>query len=612
MQINIRSILTSTIFLKSIFVASLFILIFISSVTYKNTLALTSSSESLVKSHETNRVLEQIISYLKDAETGQRGFLMTNDSIFLEPSIGSREKIEANLDILKKLITNTLPQQRNLKSLVLLIEIKYDNFDKLATIYHNKTSNQYEFSKLMLNDKSIMDTIRDKINKMIELENTYLNKEKSELNNNISITPILTLLLFMFPLAVFVISYILINKNLLNLKNANKELIINSESMKHAQQIGEFSTSQWDIDTHEINYSDNFFKLLGYKPQSFKPTMKTFLNFVHPDDRHIILKTVRQVLDNKKATIIYFRIIHADGSIRYFKSIGKMLVDSQNKQTLIAVMSDITSENQKNIDLENKNKELEQSNIELANFNHFASHDLQEPMRKIQIFISRIEDKEKSNLSDFGVEYFEKIKVATHRMRALIDDLLLFSGTTKGEKIFENTNLNELIETAQQELSEIISEKNAKIVSDDLPSLEVISTQIQQLFLNLIGNSLKYNKISVSPVVKIKYEKIIAKDEPRLKIDTDQIFHKISFEDNGLGFDQQYSEKIFALFHRLHNSSEYSGTGIGLAICKKIVENHNGYIFADGQIDIGATFTVYLPDNTETILLAQVNLPSNM
>jgi PAS domain S-box-containing protein len=595
MKINIRSILTSTIFLKSIFVASLFILIFISSVTYKNTLALTSSSEELVKSHKTNRVLEQIISYLKDAETGQRGFLMTNDSIFLEPYEGSRQKINANLKSLKSLITNTVQQQRNLKSLGLLMEIKYDNFDKLAKNYHEKSSDIKQFSKLMLNDKSIMDTIRDKIIKMIELENKYLIKQKNALDTNISITPILTLLLFMFPLAVFVISYILIDKNLLNLKEANKELIIQSESMKHAQHIGEFSTSQWDIETHQIVYSDNFFRLLGYKPQSFKPTMKTFLNFVHPDDRHIILKTVRDVLDNKKASLIYFRIIHADGSIRYFKSIGKMLVDNQNKQTLIAVMSDITSENQKNIDLENKNKELAQSNIELANFNQIASHDLQEPLRKIQIFISRIEDKEKNTLTDAGKEYFEKIQSATRRMRALIDALLLFSRTNKEEKTFENTDLNILLDTAQQELSETILEKKAIIIAENLPTLEVISFQIQQLFVNLIGNALKYSKIDVSPVVKINYEKIIAKDEAILKIDSDQLFHKITFIDNGLGFDQQYSQKIFALFHRLSNSSQYSGTGIGLAICKKIVENHNGFIFADGQIDIGATFTVYIP-----------------
>ncbi len=285
MQINVRSILTSTIFLKSIFVASLFILIFISSVTYKNTLALTNSSEALVKSHKTNRVLEQIMSYLKDAETGQRGFLITKDSIFLEPYIGSRQNIDLNLKTLKYLTTNTIQQQRNLKSLKMLINIRYDLFDKLLINYDGKAVNPNQFSKFMLNDKSVMDTIRDKINKMIELENIYLNSQKNELDTNISITPILTLLLFMFPLGVFVISYILINKNLLNLKEANKELIINSESMKHAQQIGEFSTSQWDIETHQINYSDNFFSLLGYKPQSFKPTMKTFLKFVHPADR---------------------------------------------------------------------------------------------------------------------------------------------------------------------------------------------------------------------------------------------------------------------------------------------------------------------------------------
>ncbi|MES2797907.1 MAG: CHASE3 domain-containing protein [Bacteroidota bacterium] len=596
MQLNIRSILTSTIFLKSIFVASLFILIFISSVTYKNTLALTHSSEALVKSHKTNRVLEQIMSYLKDAETGQRGFLITKDSIFLEPYIGSRQNIDLNLKTLKYLTTNTIQQQRNLKSLQMLINIRYDLFDKLLINYDGKAVNPNQFSKFMLNDKSVMDTIRDKINKMIELENIYLNRQKNELDTNISITPILTLMLFMFPLGVFVISYILINKNLLNLKEANKELIINSESMKHAQQIGEFSTSQWDIETHQINYSDNFFSLLGYKPQSFKPTMKTFLKFVHPADRDSVLKSVRQVLENKEPTILYFRIMHADGSIRYFKSIGKMLVDSQNKQTLIGVMSDITTENQKSLDLESKNKELAQSNIELANFNQIASHDLQEPLRKIQIFISRIEEKEKNNLSDVGKDYFDKIHNAAQRMRALIDDLLLFSSTNKEEKVFETTDLDELLDAVQLELSETILEKKAVIEAEHLPTLQVIAFQIQQLFLNLISNALKYSKITENPLIKIACQKVVAKNESLLKINNDQIFYKITFTDNGLGFDQQHAEKIFALFHRLHQKSEYSGTGIGLAICKKIVENHNGYIFAEGKLTVGATFTIYLPE----------------
>ena len=180
-------------------------------------------------------------------------------------------------------------------------------------------------------------------------------------------------------------------------------------------------------------------------------------------------------------------------------------------------------------------------------------------------------------------------------MRILIDDLLLFSRTNKAEKIFEKADLNKLLENANQELAHDIEEKNAVIESVQLPVLNVIAFQIQQLFVNLIGNALKYSKPDVPPVIKINCEKLAARDYPEFITDTRKKYFKISVSDNGMGFDQQYAEKIFILFHRLHHTTEYVGTGIGLSICKKIAENHNGFIIAEGKPGVGATFIVYLP-----------------
>ena len=182
-------------------------------------------------------------------------------------------------------------------------------------------------------------------------------------------------------------------------------------------------------------------------------------------------------------------------------------------------------------------------------------------------------------------------------MRLLIDDLLQFSRTNKSEEVFEETNMNIILENAKQELAETILEKDAIITSETIPALTVIPFQLQQLFINLIGNSLKYSKKEVSPNIKISYKKVDASDIKKIKNTKFNFYHKITFEDNGIGFDEEYAEKIFVLFSRLHNKNEYSGTGIGLSICKKIVENHQGYIFATGKPNIGSIFEVYLPFN---------------
>jgi len=196
-----------------------------------------------------------------------------------------------------------------------------------------------------------------------------------------------------------------------------------------------------------------------------------------------------------------------------------------------------------------------------------------------------------------GKNYFERIQTSVTRMRKLIDDLLLFSRTTKTDKIFEESDLNLLFKNALLELSEDIVEKRAHIESAQLPVLKVIPFQIQQLFQNLLGNSLKYSKPIVDQIIKIECERINAKDYSILKVASDNLYYKITVTDNGLGFEQQYAEQIFTIFKRLHTSAEYPGTGIGLSICKKIVENHSGFIFAEGKPEIGAVFTVFLPSD---------------
>ena len=319
------------------------------------------------------------------------------------------------------------------------------------------------------------------------------------------------------------------------------------------------------------------------------------MQFVHPEDVEKLSAQVEKMKEEKDLPFIVYRVIHKNGSIHYLKAYGKSTVNSEGHTQLLGTTTDITDEIDHYNTLEKRNKELELNNKELQAFNYVASHDLQEPLRKIQTFLSRLEDKEHDNLSESGKKYVERIHVAAGRMRLLIDDLLQYSRTNKSDEVLKESNINTLLEDAQQDLAEVIVSKNATITVDKIPNMKVIPFQIQQLFGNLIGNSLKYSKKDLDPVITVTYEQVSSEDDKKLSKGSFNEYHKIVISDNGIGFEQEYADKIFSLFSRLHNKDEYSGTGIGLSICRKITDNHRGFIFAKGKPNEGATFVIYLP-----------------
>ncbi len=240
-------------------------------------------------------------------------------------------------------------------------------------------------------------------------------------------------------------------------------------------------------------------------------------------------------------------------------------------------------------ELEEKNTELERNNKELKSFNYIASHDLQEPLRKIQLFYSRIIEKDKDNISAASREHFESINKAADRMQNLIQALLTYSTVDYSNMHFEKVDLNKLMSEVIGDLSDMIEMKNATVSFDGLPKVRVAPLQFQQLLLNLISNGIKYSKKGVAPEINIFCE-LVADEHTKGKK-----FWKITVADNGIGFEQQYEDKIFELFQRLHGKSEFVGTGIGLAICKRIIQNHEGFIKVESQPGHGSQFHIYLP-----------------
>ncbi|WP_291128995.1 sensor histidine kinase [Flavobacterium sp. UBA7682] len=587
----------SPIFLKSIFVVSIFAIFFISAVTFKHINLLNNSSKWVNHSYDVNLELERLFSYLKDSETGQRGFLITKDSTFLEPYLSSKEKIDRSFKIVKSYTKNDPAQENNLRKLQLYISKRQNYLSKTLHLSLNRKLDDKKLKEQLIIGKHTMDSVRSQVNSMILLEKKNLKLRELSYKDTIKVTPIFIYVTLLITLVLISISYIRITRDLEKLQLSNNRLTVLNESSNLAEIVGSFGSWQLNIDSHEYTFSDNIYRLLGCEPQSFKNGQEDFLKYVHSEDKSYFEGITSDRLEKDNLPPFTYRIIAKDKKLLYFRTTGRIVTNKSGQKILIGTTSDVTEEVLASLSLEQQNIELEASNKELLAFNYVASHDLQEPLRKIQTFISRLSDKEYDHLSDNGKEYITRIHSSVDRMRILIDDLLQYSRANKTEKVFEKVNLSDLLENAKFDLAQSIEEKNAEIESEKLPKMTVIPFQIQQLFINLIGNSLKYSKENITPKIKISSKKVVALEEDLIPKKTKDKFYKITFEDNGIGFEQEYAEKIFILFNRLHNKNEYAGTGIGLAICKKIVENHKGYIFAEGKPKEGSKFTIYLSDD---------------
>ncbi|MEO6404594.1 MAG: PAS domain-containing protein [Ferruginibacter sp.] len=325
----------------------------------------------------------------------------------------------------------------------------------------------------------------------------------------------------------------------------------------------------------------------------------------HPDHIEKIIELSKDIWKKDEAWELTFPLRRHDGEYRWFLTRAYPVKDSNgNIERWIGTNTDVTEQknsteeleqkvNERTVELEIKNHELELSNAELKSFSYVASHDLKEPLRKIQAFSKRIIDTE--NFSEKTQDYFNRIISAGERMQNLIDSLLDLSRANSSELDFVPCNLNKVIEEVKSDLQFSISEKQATIEHDELPVIMGGCVQISQLITNLLDNAIKYSQYGIKPLIKITSSIIEGEIIEHPSANKQKKYHAIKFEDNGIGFEQAYENKIFELFQRLHTKNEYSGTGIGLGIVKKIITNHNGFITAKGKPNVGSIFTIYIP-----------------
>ncbi len=357
----------------------------------------------------------------------------------------------------------------------------------------------------------------------------------------------------------------------------------------------------YDFEQQKITFiNKNAFEVTGYTSDEIEnATTDIYSGLIHEDDFKVVEKQRRRLRESSggEMVAVEYRLIHKNGMIT--NQLSRDLVfkrDSKgNALQFIGVATDITDIRLANANMVEKNKQLEKTNVELASFSSVASHDLKEPLRKIQLFSKLVIAKDRQNVSDDSKEFLDRVIVSAKRMQQLIDDLISYTRTSNQKIAFLNTNLNLILEEVIEDNQEPIAESNTEIELGNLPTLMVIPSQFRQLFSNLIINAIKYSKVEVKPKITISHSIASQAEIDQIDGNIDQEYIKITVSDNGIGFENEYAERIFKPFQRLHGRDEYSGTGIGLAICKKIMENHNGFIIASAEKNVGATFQIYVP-----------------
>ncbi len=368
----------------------------------------------------------------------------------------------------------------------------------------------------------------------------------------------------------------------------------------------------WDHDPATGNWimDDRCLRLYNMPLDQEVIGYETFIATVHKDDKAAVNDAIQQALNgvNNGDHDIEFRSAGIENEpSKWIRAKGKVFFKEGRPYRFIGTSLDITKQKQIQDELERLVKErtqsldeaitdLERSNQNLEQFAYVASHDLQEPLRKINTFADRIIEKDQETLSEAAKDYFRRMQNAAKRMQTLIDDLLAYSRINRGERRFENTSLKKIIDEVKGDLKEEIEQKKAVIETGEMCDAHIIAFQFKQLMENLIANSLKFSKPDIPPHIIIKSETKNSSELDRADLLPDKRYCHISVADNGIGFEPEYSQLIFEVFQRLHGRQQYEGTGIGLAIVKKIVENHKGIITATSELDKGATFDIYVPE----------------
>lgn len=391
-----------------------------------------------------------------------------------------------------------------------------------------------------------------------------------------------------------------------DLVEAEEELLSHRATLQMAQEISQIGILDWDLTTGSMAWTEEISKIFGNNNDSNQGDIDAFLDTVHPDDRSLVFESIQNAIKEGEPYDITHRVQHSGGEIRYVREKARVYKDETGKAIrVLGVMEDITDYTLTERELKESSDKLLQSNEEMKDFLAIASHDLQEPLRKTLIFSDRLSLSLKDNDNTAVHKYLNGMQKSTMHMSKLTDSLASYYQLTFNKnQSHRSINLSLIIDDIIKRMEPIIEDIGVQFEINEMPVIKGDQEQIRLLLFHLIENSIRFRKPDSPLLIKI-YQTGFA-NKPALELTsndyTDEKFVRIHISDNGIGFKQQYAEKIFKIFERLHGHRKEGGTGIGLALCRKIVDRHGGSIQAESIIGKGAEFQIILPrDYNHTI-----------
>ncbi|MFK8068470.1 MAG: CHASE domain-containing protein [Gammaproteobacteria bacterium] len=371
-----------------------------------------------------------------------------------------------------------------------------------------------------------------------------------------------------------------LGRDITDIKLAEAALIQSEERYELAVRGSAVGLWDWNIKENKLFWADRFKQIIGITDKSFIPKFEDFSERLHPEDKEKTLDALMSHVENRTPYDVDYRLKHTDGTYVWIHSRGQALWDDEGNATRVAGSVDDISDKKK------AEIELLRTNIELERFAYVASHDLQEPLRMVSSFTALLEKHYADKLDDQAKEYITYASDGARRMQGLVEDLLEYARSGQDAEHYESVDANDVLNFIQENLKEAIDSSNARITHDALPVIFTNPIRFMRVLQNLVGNALKYRTVGVRSEVHIS----------AAREGDEWLF---SVKDNGIGMRQEYGEKIFEPFKRLHGKTEYSGTGMGLAICRKIIEGFGGKIYVESELEKGSTFYFTIPVGKE-------------
>lgn len=394
-------------------------------------------------------------------------------------------------------------------------------------------------------------------------------------------------------------SFLFIAQDITDAQKNEEEIKTVRSLIEETEELLQLGSWTYTIADKKVTWTKGLYQLFEFEEESLPAISYDFyIELVSAEDIVSFEDALQNAIRTRSGFEQEYQVKTRTGINKIVSTKAKVVSDAAgNPLKVVGITRDVTILRNFERDRERSIRELNRSNKELEEFAYIASHDLQEPIRKISTFGERLKNKFSDALGTDGSLYLERIMASAENMRMLIDNLLEFSRTTRSSHAFEWINLQDVIANVKTDLELKIEETNASIiVITALPRLEAVASEMKQLFNNLLSNAIKFRKPAIAPVIKITTSKITKSEKEQHHLPVDKEFFKIQVSDNGIGFEEEYADRIFQIFQRLHGKSEYPGSGIGLSICKKIVDNHNGIMYAESIPGSGATFVVILPE----------------